>query len=1091
MENLGTEIGQKMRSAVKAKLIELGTGSTGTGYIDDELPDYVMIMVANKRSKQQMVDDLNLFLGSHTEVFVNWLHQVLQKLQEVTLPQNAQKTNSTSALTSSTSSKRKISEVSDSTTSSALSLSKKDKKDKKKDKKLKRKEKTPEPPIISSNNDTLEKTNEPESTTTTTIVPAITSITNVFANQFIEHAKKTLEIENVSKKEETNVSTTPPPLLTTNSEQINHDDGFDIPTISEIAENAVEKRQKEKEFNELKELQEKIYLTKQQLRNMVSEESEDEDFLNLKANDDDLENINGSSGAAGQNKSKRIPITMNEGTKKRSIHERLGSRTNDKSSSNIISLSAHRRMEKEIYVPVFRRKEMEEKKLLTRRKSSERPVLTAITERHRESLRREREREREREKDRERERDRERDKRDRSRDDKNRKSHSSSTSIVSKEIRQRIGSRVILKSTSSSSSTHKNKNDDKEDEIEVPVNSIVKIKPRPQIPKSKQASKNLLLRAMVEATRSTATVKPPKETDEMDLRKSKLQNKKNLVIQISGTDTDDVHHEDETDHLTLLADENEEELMETLLNNADNNPRNLNKNESDNESIVYVPTKRANDQPVIVENNADEDELDVHAEDEETIEEEYDPVEAELANKNTQFVVTLDGVYKNKNKHSKSKTPPPAVKNSKSIKERIGKRNSDVEQNDEDLQETLRRRKERFDIRNSAKVAEKHRESSSRDRKKDKSPEKRRKSRSPESRRRKRSPKSPPVEKHSKKSRTKSPEKRDRRERKHRERTRSRSRSHTPPLPSDKIKKVTNRKNRDIATEETSCSSPIYMSKSEYEKTDDKIRKRIRVSPIQFNLTDEETHNSEEDDHHNHSAGNNSNKSKSSSSSKHKLDNSVGSTSEGGGSGDGEQKSPKKIKKLESSRKFDDVPQLLSAVSLANDSTTTTTSKSKTTLLTKERCKYYPSCRLGDACEFYHPATPCKTFPNCKFGDKCLYIHPKCKYDTKCTNYDCNFMHSIPLAAPIASVSSSHSSGLTAPPLASSVVPVQNYKSIIATPLPPICKFYPSCTNTLCPFYHPKVCRFGKNCINKVECNFYHHDHVAKDKFKWISPFSA
>lgn len=45
-------------------------------------------MVANKRSKQQMIDDLNLFLGSHTSVFVNWLHQVLQKLQEVTLPAN-------------------------------------------------------------------------------------------------------------------------------------------------------------------------------------------------------------------------------------------------------------------------------------------------------------------------------------------------------------------------------------------------------------------------------------------------------------------------------------------------------------------------------------------------------------------------------------------------------------------------------------------------------------------------------------------------------------------------------------------------------------------------------------------------------------------------------------------------------------------------------------------------------------------------------------------------------------------------------------------------------------------------------------------
>lgn len=85
MDSLG-EVGKKMRvssitqsssiicafsidfflqSAIKAKLLEMGTGSQ-TGYIDDELPDYVMIMVANKRSKSQMTTDLNLFLGSNT-----------------------------------------------------------------------------------------------------------------------------------------------------------------------------------------------------------------------------------------------------------------------------------------------------------------------------------------------------------------------------------------------------------------------------------------------------------------------------------------------------------------------------------------------------------------------------------------------------------------------------------------------------------------------------------------------------------------------------------------------------------------------------------------------------------------------------------------------------------------------------------------------------------------------------------------------------------------------------------------------------------------------------------------------------------------
>jgi zinc finger CCCH domain-containing protein 14 len=53
-------------------LVELGTGSQ-TGYIDDELPDYVMIMVANKRDKDQMKKDLNLFLGSNTGELKNFV----------------------------------------------------------------------------------------------------------------------------------------------------------------------------------------------------------------------------------------------------------------------------------------------------------------------------------------------------------------------------------------------------------------------------------------------------------------------------------------------------------------------------------------------------------------------------------------------------------------------------------------------------------------------------------------------------------------------------------------------------------------------------------------------------------------------------------------------------------------------------------------------------------------------------------------------------------------------------------------------------------------------------------------------------------
>ncbi|BFZ16055.1 hypothetical protein BsWGS_19093 [Bradybaena similaris] len=74
---VSTEISQKIRSAIKAKLMELGA------YVDDELPDYIMVMVANKRSRAQMNKDLGLFLGSHTSSFTEWLHSLLAKLQTI------------------------------------------------------------------------------------------------------------------------------------------------------------------------------------------------------------------------------------------------------------------------------------------------------------------------------------------------------------------------------------------------------------------------------------------------------------------------------------------------------------------------------------------------------------------------------------------------------------------------------------------------------------------------------------------------------------------------------------------------------------------------------------------------------------------------------------------------------------------------------------------------------------------------------------------------------------------------------------------------------------------------------------------------
>ncbi|XP_073672855.1 zinc finger CCCH domain-containing protein 14 isoform X3 [Garra rufa] len=74
---IGTEISKKIRSAIKGKLQELGA------YVDEELPDYIMVMVANKKNPKQMADDLSLFLGNNTIKFTVWLHGVLDKLRSV------------------------------------------------------------------------------------------------------------------------------------------------------------------------------------------------------------------------------------------------------------------------------------------------------------------------------------------------------------------------------------------------------------------------------------------------------------------------------------------------------------------------------------------------------------------------------------------------------------------------------------------------------------------------------------------------------------------------------------------------------------------------------------------------------------------------------------------------------------------------------------------------------------------------------------------------------------------------------------------------------------------------------------------------
>merc|ERR1712141_928322 len=80
MGGLNTEVTDKIRAAIRAKLQELGA------YVDEELPDYIMVLVANKKNQDQMKDDLSLFLHGHADVFTAWLQDILKKLKQVSKP---------------------------------------------------------------------------------------------------------------------------------------------------------------------------------------------------------------------------------------------------------------------------------------------------------------------------------------------------------------------------------------------------------------------------------------------------------------------------------------------------------------------------------------------------------------------------------------------------------------------------------------------------------------------------------------------------------------------------------------------------------------------------------------------------------------------------------------------------------------------------------------------------------------------------------------------------------------------------------------------------------------------------------------------
>ncbi|KAH8294189.1 hypothetical protein KR054_009272 [Drosophila jambulina] len=1012
--NLGSEIGQKMRSAVKAKLLELGTGGS-SGFIDDELPDYVMVMVANKRSKQQMNAELNLFLGDQTDLFVTWLHEVLQKLQEVTLP------------TSNVSSKKRRSRGG----GEVLKSKEKDKKVSKKDKRPHRK--------------SSDEMQEPQSSSAGAM-PVITSITDVFADELMQKAKKTLNID-INAKDEI-VQKKKKRRSTSDEEAATKDS--DMPANTSEISSTTCGVNRQKDLAELAEIQKKIQAAKKHLRQIgeIDDESDedDEDLLNLSAREEsvDQEVEEDPPQKEPPPRKAKSPIIFNRREKspekrpepepdtnshqeeepeqqeegeedmeesqsavekqkedrseRRSVHDRLGTK-------NQLPPEKPPRTQKELYVPAHRRR--------------------SEPESSRERSQRDRSRER-------------RSARDKSREANRSQRQRRSPSPEAPSSKQRIGSRVIV-------AVHKPPEpSDDEDLADKPLNSVIKIQPRPKVSPRRQACKNLLLRAVADAQRSTILAKSSskKESQEVDKVSPSVDKQKSV-------DQSDRVKDRSRNRGKRSAPTNSElfrrSTRELVVNVTQRDGKRLRRSTESHAEIKvveeeYAPSLSSKDFEAYVPQlltNVEDIDLHISA---------HDDASPSSGARKTQFVVTLNGdkslggrsssqgspSYRKRpsssRKRSSSPVSTPQVSSSsveptsttseKRSRRSLPEKSFTPSPTQSSASPQTSRSLNRSEVLRQPQEVKKLVIKNDTDEDDDKHGSHKKRS---SIRRQNTSTSSTTSANGHKDNRAKPP---------------IEERSTTPPLPA----KPKPRAEKRPATKEqptNSSGEPAAVDNSASVTTSSTSTKG-KHTPIRFTLRNEDEPSSKR---------------------KHRSNSPER---------DGVRRIP--IRNAED-RKYDNLPAL-SAVSV--DSAVLKVTKPK------ERCKYHPSC-TKQFCEYYHPTAPCKSFPNCKFADKCMYSHPKCKYDMACMSVDCNFAHS-------GQRDLSHVQ-LTAPPLSSHVIPVQNYKSISApvtsTTATTMCKYYPNCSKLGCTFYHPKPCRFGKNCVNKLECIFYHPE--MQSKFKWVA----
>ena len=66
----------------KKPIISLNNGCLTLNFLDDDLPNYIMIMMANRKTKKEMTEALTLFLNDRTEEFTTWLYQMLDNIRK-------------------------------------------------------------------------------------------------------------------------------------------------------------------------------------------------------------------------------------------------------------------------------------------------------------------------------------------------------------------------------------------------------------------------------------------------------------------------------------------------------------------------------------------------------------------------------------------------------------------------------------------------------------------------------------------------------------------------------------------------------------------------------------------------------------------------------------------------------------------------------------------------------------------------------------------------------------------------------------------------------------------------------------------------